>query len=152
VKTLSVALAAAALIAGACRDTDVVGLPTVTRLTVTLAAVHGPTVIGAPPTATTQCTVDLRARFESPDDQILVAQWIGATRLTYVGGSRVDSVNIGGPTVSEAWGGSMTKGAAASSTWTVSASAPFRAAFVFVYLVEGKGAGSSRVEFACGEP
>lgn len=107
---------------------------------------------GAPPAVTVQCTVELHARFESPDDQQLIAEWQGATRLTYIGATRVDSVDIGAPTVSAAWGGPMNKGASATSTWTVSANAPFRGAFVFVYLVPGKGAGSSRVEFACGEP
>lgn len=147
-----IAIAAATLIVGACDSTDVTNLPTVTRLTVTLDSVHGPTISGAPPTQTVQCSLDLHARFESPDDQPREAQWQQATRLIYIGGTRVDSMDISPLTVSATWGGTMSKGAFRSSTWNVSWTAPFTGAFVFYYLVPGKGAGSARVQFTCGTP
>jgi len=143
-------IVAATLIVGACVSTDVTNLPTKTELTVRLDSVHGPTITGSPPTQTVQCSLDLRARFVSPDDQILVAQWLQATRLIYIGGTRVDSMDYNAPTVSAAWGGSLDKGASRGSTWTVSWTAPFTGAFVFAYLVPGKGAGAARVQYACG--
>ncbi|HET9384466.1 MAG TPA: hypothetical protein VFO67_04905 [Gemmatimonadales bacterium] len=145
-------IAAAALIAGACRGTDVTGLPTLTHLTVTVDTVRGPTMIGAPPTLTVQCTVDLKGKFESPDPQVHAAAWLHARRLIYIGGTRVDSVDIAAPTVSATWGGPIGNSTTMSSSWTVSAAAPFSAAFVFTYLIQGRGTGAARVEFTCGEP
>lgn len=147
-----VPIAAAALIAGACGGKDATGLPTTTRLTVTVDTVRGPTMIGAPPTLTVECAVALRGLFESPDAEVHGAQWLQATRLIYIGGTRVDSVDFAAPTVSARWGGPIVKTALMSSTWTVSAAAPFSGAFVFAYLIEGRGAGAARVGFSCGTP
>lgn len=142
----------AALVAAGC-SSDATGLPA-TQLTVVVRAVHGPEFLGAPPGLTVQCMVDLRATFQAGEGGVgEEAVWLHANRLIYIDGIRVDSTTIQAPTVRTAWGApTISMFGPQFSTWTVSAAAPFTAAFVYVFELAGRGTRVTRVEFVCGTP